>query len=148
MPEFFCYERIDDGEDRFVLQPRLEYGFARNWQATLTSSFFIGDADRSGSGDINLEALYNFNTESVYVPAFAVAAGVEFLTGKGTNGLDTTLKLIASKMPFPKSYLLHRLHFNALWKHNSGRKEGERRDLFCDVFYFGVWHTDIDIIPS
>lgn len=95
-----------------------------------------GDADKTGSGDIRLEALYNFNTESVHVPAFSLAGGVELPTGKDTEGIDTTVKFIASKMPFPKSYLLHRVHLNIIWRHDSERKDDERSDYYKAILGF------------
>lgn len=138
MQGVFRYERTEGGEDRFVFQPRFEYGFARNWQLSVSSLLLAGDADRTGSGDIHLGVLYNFNTEAVYIPAFAAALEADLPSGKDSAGIDTTVKLIASKMPFPRSYLLHRMHLNVLWTHNSGRREDERRDIYKAIAGFSV----------
>jgi hypothetical protein len=66
------YERTDD-KDRFRFEPRLELGIAPNWQARLSAPFLLGSADKTGSGDVRLEAFYNFNMESLRLPAFALA---------------------------------------------------------------------------
>lgn len=130
---FARYERTDDGkDDRAALDPRVEVGIAPNWQATLSTSLLFGSADRTGGRNTNLGALYNFNTESLRVPAFALAAQAAFPTGINSNGVDTTLKFIATKTL--GSYSLQRIHLNAAWLHNAGRRMGERSDRYSLVF--------------
>jgi len=131
----FRYDR-QEHKDRFTLEPRLEMGIAPNAQARITSPFFAGNADKTGSGDVALELFYNFNMESLYVPALALSAEAEFPSGHRSNGVDTTVKFIASKMPFVNSSWLHRLHLNMAWTHNSGREEKERADMYKAILGF------------
>jgi hypothetical protein len=107
----FRYERTGDHKDRFVLDPRLELGFAPNWEAKLSVPFLLGSADKTGSGDIGLEALYNLNAESLRLPAFTLSARADFPTGRDSAGVDTTLKFITTKT-LGNSSLLQRLHLN------------------------------------
>jgi hypothetical protein len=50
----FRYDHLRHGQDRFVLDPRLEVGFPLNGQLKLAVPFLLGSADRTGSGDIGL----------------------------------------------------------------------------------------------
>jgi hypothetical protein len=119
------YERTAAGKNRLVLDPRLEYGFARNWQARINVPFRLGSADKTGSGDIGLEAFYNFNTESLSTPVFAVSARADLPTGKDSRGVDTQFKFIATKTLGAGSRL-QRLHLNLIYRHNAQAQATER----------------------
>lgn len=126
------YDRTGDHKDRFTLDPRVEYGFAPNWQARLSVPFYVGSADRTDSGDLGLEAFYNFNMEGLYLPAFAASARADFPTGKDSAGIDTTLKLIMTKSITKTG--LDRIHLNVAWKHNAGARDDDRHDLYQLIF--------------
>lgn len=51
------YERQRDGKNLFLLDSRLEFGFAPNWQGKIAVPVRLGSADKAGSGDVQLEAL-------------------------------------------------------------------------------------------
>ena len=122
------YERTDDHEDRFVIDPRLEVGFAPNWEGKLSVPVYAGSADRTDSGNVGLETLYNFNTEGLVLPAFALSARADLPTGQEAAGIDTTLKFIATRTLFKS--LPDRVHLNVAWKHNAGARSEQRRDLY------------------
>ena len=135
----FRYERLSHG-DRFVLSPRLEYGFAPNWQIRLTAPFFTGMADTTGSGNLQAELLWNFQTEAHWVPALAVSVEGDFPTGHAAQGVDTTLKLLASKtlgtwMARPQ------VHLNMTWTHHAGRMPDERPDLYGLIIGYSQFLT-------
>jgi hypothetical protein len=75
-----------------------------------------------------LEALYNFNTEGIYFPAFALAARADLPTGREAAGIDTTLKALATKSVSRMG--LDRVHLNAAWKRNAGRGPMEREHMY------------------
>lgn len=128
---------IDEGDEqhRMVYQPIFEFGIFPNTQMNIAAEFYSGNTDREGSGDVSTELFYNFNTESLWIPATAVAVKAEFPTGEDSRGVDVTTKLILSKMPFVRSTLHHRVHANLIWTHNGGRERGkERSDLFKGIF--------------
>jgi hypothetical protein len=122
------YEHLDDGKDRVTLQPQFEFGFAPNAQGKIAAPFYLGDADKKDSGNIGLEAFYNFNTEGIYVPAFALSARADLPTGREAAGIDTTLKAIATKSVSRTG--LDRVHLNAAWKRNAGRGTMEREHMY------------------
>lgn len=122
------YDRTDDHEDRFVIDPRIEIGFAPNWQAKISVPFYLGSADRTDSGNVGLEALYNFNAEGLFLPAFAMSARADFPTGKDAAGVDTMLKAIMTKSITRTG--LDRIHLNVAWKHNAGARSEQRDDLY------------------
>jgi copper chaperone CopZ len=124
----FRYERTDGGKDRFVIDPRIEFGFAPNWQGKIAVPVYLGSADRTDSGNIGLEAFYNFNTESLSLPAFALSLRGDLPTGKDSAGVDTTLKGIVTKSITRGG--LDRIHLNVAWKHNAGARSGQRDDLY------------------
>jgi hypothetical protein len=125
------YER-NNGTNLFVLQPSLEYGFARNWQGKISVPFRLGNGDKTGSGDVGLEAFYNFNTESLSLPAFAVSARADVPTGRNSSGVDTQLKFIASKT-LGSSSMLNRLHLNLIYRHNAKAQAGERTNRYAAI---------------
>lgn len=123
------YERTSDGKNRFTFDPRLEFGIARNAQVSISAPFYVGNADRTGSGNIRLSGLYNFNQESLSTPAFAISARAEFPTGVDSAGVDTELKFIVTKS-LGKSGALDRIHLNASWLRNDRANSDERSDRY------------------
>jgi len=127
----FRFDKTKKGENLFHIVPRLEYGFAANWQGKLEVPILAGNADRRGSGDIRLELLYNFNTEGLIVPAFALTGGLDFPSGIKSRGVDPRLKFIVTKSITQTG--LDRLHFNFAWRHNFRNRGDERQNLFTTI---------------
>ncbi len=127
----FSWERTDDSNDRATIEPRVEFGIAPNWQLTIGAPFFAGDADRRGSGDVQIGALYNFNQESLSLPAFAIAGRIDAPTGEDSEGLDTTLKLIMTRTIDDEHF--GRFHLNLEWGHNFQALADERDDTFAII---------------
>lgn len=124
----FQYERTDDDHHRFILDPRVEMGFAPNWQGKVSVPFILGGGDKTDSGNIGVETFYNFNTEGLQLPAFALSARADLPTGRDSAGVDTTVKAILTKS-LTKSGL-DRMHLNLAWEHNSGAAAGQRDDMY------------------
>lgn len=125
------YER-KNGENVFGIQPQLECGFARNWQGKISLPFIAGGGDKTGSGDIGLEAFYNFNTESLKTPAIALSGRVDFPTGSNSSGVDTQLKFIATKT-LGAGELLQRLHLNLIYRNNAKAEVNERSNRYSGI---------------
>ncbi len=98
------------GESRFVFQPQLIIGAFANTQLELSSNLatdpttVIGD---DKSGDLNVGILYNMNTETLSLPAFAVRVELGLPTGVNSKGLDTELTGVMTR-----SYGRWRTHLN------------------------------------
>lgn len=127
----FRYERTEDSADRLTLEPRLEFGIAPNAQLKIGAPFFLGEADQRGSGDVEVEGLYNFNQESLSLPALSVAGGIVIPSGEGSEGLDTILKFLLTKTV--DDALLGRFHLNLEWGHNFSAFDDERDDTFAII---------------
>lgn len=141
------WERNDEGQDRGTLEPRLEFGIAPNAQLKVGAPFYLGDADRRGSGDIQIEGLYNFNQESLSLPAFALAGGIDIPSGEDSEGVDTTLKFIMTKTVDDAN--LGRLHVNLEWGHNFSAQDDERDDTFAVVAGYSFrLNTDTMIVAD
>lgn len=126
--QFFTrYERMRDGSDRVTLNPRFEFGPFRNAQVSIEAPFYTGSGDKTNSGDVRVEALYNFNTESRKLPAFAIAGRITAPSGRDSRGVDTAVKFIATKSI---SNRFDRLHLNLELERNAGARFDERNTLY------------------
>ena len=82
------------GKSRFVFQPQLIIGAFNNTQLELSSdvqtdpSSVVGD---NKSGNLTVGALYNLNTETLNLPAFAARVQLGFPTGVSAKGVYTAL---------------------------------------------------------
>src|SRR5262245_49671857 len=88
------------GPDRGVFGVELLYGALPNLQIGIgsllsTDPRAIDEPPRSG--DLRLSALYNFNQETISVPAFAAKLGLDTPTGVGARGFGVELKGIVTK---------------------------------------------------
>lgn len=126
------YERTRDGQNQYIATPRLEYGFARNWQASLNVPFTLGQGDKRGSGDIGAEVFYNFNTESLKLPAFAASVNLVTPTGRDSSGLDSSFKFIATKT-LGYAEKLQRVHLNFTYFNNASPRADERGNRYAAV---------------
>lgn len=124
------------GSDLFTFAPRVEAGLFRNFQASVALPYSLGNANETKQGTADLQGLYNFNNESVYLPALSLGAGVLQPYGYQRGGTETQVKVVATKSigSLGTSYVPRRLHLNAIWFHNydpltttDGR---ERRDRY------------------
>lgn len=124
------YDHID-GDDILLIEPRIEYGFAPNWQGRIAIPFEFGSEIDDGIGDVGLEVFYNFNTEGLNTPAFALSLGVDLPTGEDSSGVDPTLKFIATKtIGYEK---LDRVHLNVAYTFNTDTEAEERDGQFTGV---------------
>ena len=124
------YERDGDA-DRILLEPRIEYGVAPNTQVQLSVPFSFGDGGVNNIEDIGVEVLYNFNTESINVPAFAIAVGADFPSGPDSSGVDPSVGLVVTKTIGNAN--LDRLHLNLGYTRNFDAAVDERSDLFAAI---------------
>lgn len=123
------YERTGEGEDRWLLEPRLEFGIWHNTQLTIAAPFLFGDADEGdGLGPIELDLLYNLNQETLDLPAFAFKLGADF-TGAanagGGDGIDPFIGVLVDRTIGDTS-LYQKVHFNALYQFNGSQLDDER----------------------
>lgn len=126
------YERTADHRDLFFFEPRFEYGLFPNLQVAVGVPFNYGDAaprqaEGRGIGNVTLSTLYNFNQESLFLPAFAVSGRAELPTADRARGVDTTLGVVFTKTLGGANFM-PRLHFNAYWLHNAGASSDEREN--------------------
>jgi hypothetical protein len=126
--EFQFVTRYDrnSGKNLFRLNPRFEYGFARNWQARIEAPFLLGSGDKTGSGDTALEAFYNLNAESLASPAFAFSARAIFPSGRDSRGVDSEYKFLMTRT-LGQAKNFDRLHLNVAYRVNA-QPRGEERD--------------------
>ena len=123
------YERTHDGEDRWLFEPRLEVGVWQNTQLTIATPFLFGDADEGdGLGPVELDLLYNFNQETLDLPAFAMKLGADFTNAAeagGGDGVDPFVGVLVDRT-IGHTSLYQKLHLNAQYQFNGEQLDDER----------------------
>jgi hypothetical protein len=112
------------GADRGLFPVELLYGPLPNLQVgvgTVLSTDPREIDDRPKSGDLRLSALYNFNQETISLPAFAVKLGLDAPTGVSAHGFGVEAKGIVTKSIERLS-----LHLNAGYEFITSSREDER----------------------
>jgi len=112
------------GANRGFFPVELLYGAFPNFQlgiGTLLSTDPREIDDRPKSGDLRLSALYNFNQETLSLPAFALKLGLDAPTGIDSRGVAVELKGIVTKSVERLS-----LHFNGSYEFLTDSRHDER----------------------
>ena len=100
-----------EGRTGVTFQPQIIYGAFRNTQIEIQGDLFTDPRSVVGankSGDLHLGVLYNFNTETLMLPAFAVRVEADLPTGVRSKGLDSQVTGIVTR-----SFGRLRVHVNA-----------------------------------
>ena len=116
------------GHDTVRFFPRLLIGVAEGLQATVQVPYSVGSGPEADKGVAAFGALYNFNRETLWLPAFAAAVEAGPAIGHGAHGGEMRLFGIASKTIDPRSF--RRLHLNAAWFRTFDPGEEERRNRY------------------
>ncbi len=88
------------GRTRVVVQPQIIYGAFDNTQIEIQGDLFTDPTTVVGankSGDLHLGVLYNFNTETITLPALAVRVEADFPTGVNSRAVDTQVTGIMTR---------------------------------------------------
>jgi len=89
-----------EGRTRVTFQPQIIYGAFDNTQIEIQGDLMTEPDTIIGankSGDLHLGVLYNFNTETIMLPAFAVRVEADLPTGVNSKGVDTQLTGILTR---------------------------------------------------
>lgn len=100
-----------EGSTRVTFQPQIIYGAFYNTQIEIQGDLMSDPNTLVGaakSGDLHLGLLYNFNTETISLPAFAARVAVDLPTGVNSKGVDTQMTGILTR-----SFGRLRVHLNA-----------------------------------
>ena len=106
--------RINDrrqGSTSVTFQPQIIYGAFDNAQIEIQGDLITDPNQVVGankSGDLHLGLLYNFNTETLTLPALAVRVEADLPTGVNSKGVDTQFTGILTR-----SFGRLRVHLNA-----------------------------------
>jgi hypothetical protein len=120
--------RVNDRREsrtRVVFQPQIIYGAFNNTQIEIQGDLFSDPSSLVGankSGDLHLGVLYNFNTETLSLPAFAARIELDLPTGVDSQGVDTQLTGIMTR-----SFGRWRAHLNAGYTF-LGSPQGQERN--------------------
>ena len=124
-----AYRVTPDAEHQVSVEPRFELGFPRNAQISVKVPLIAALSTRADDdfylGRVGLEAMYNVNQETLSLPAFALAAGVEAPDTRDGGNFDPFGRLFITKT-IPNTMRWQRLHLNGLLQGNVGREPRER----------------------
>ena len=112
------------GRTRVTFQPQIIYRAFDNTQIEIQGDLFTDPHSLVGankSGDLHLGVLYNFNTETLALPAMAVRVEADLPTGVSSKGVDTQVTGILTR-----SFGRLRAHLN-LGYGLLGSPQGEER---------------------
>jgi hypothetical protein len=112
------------GSDQGVFPLEVLYGPLPNLQLGVGSVLFTDPREideQTKSGDLQLSGLYNFNQETLTLPAFGAKLTINLPTGVKSSGVDVELKGLATK-----SFDRLSVHLNAAYAFASGTARGER----------------------
>ena len=118
------YSNQRRGSDRFLFPVEVLYGAYDNLHVSIGSTLFTEPREVEGprkSGDLHVSALYNFNQETLRLPAFGLKGTVNLPTGVRSRGVDGEIKGLVTK-----SFGNLSLHLNPAYEFISGREPGER----------------------
>jgi hypothetical protein len=89
-----------EGRTRVTFQPQIIYGAFYNTQIEIQGDLFTEPNTLVGankSGDLHLGVLYNFNTETLNLPALAMRVEANLPTGVNSQGVDTQMTGILTR---------------------------------------------------
>lgn len=117
-----------EGKGRFGFQPQIIYGAFDNTQIEIMTGLQTEPRAVQGddkSGDLSIGVLYNFNTETLSVPALAVRVEVGLPTGVRSRGIDTDLTGVMTR-----SFGRWRTHLNVGYTFLASPQQNERAGAY------------------
>lgn len=133
----FRYEHTDADEDSFLTELRLELGFPRNGQISISGAYLFGEVEPDGFQPVRAEFLYNVNQETTLLPSFAFAAALDFPVGNDAHGFDPAIKAILTKT-IPFTELFQQVHLNFEGRFNHETRSDERTQAWRAVAGYSV----------
>jgi hypothetical protein len=147
----FRLENNRGGRNQAVFPLAITYGLFPNFHLELETEVFSSPRDVQGphgSGDLHLAGQYNFNVETMTLPALGVKVGAGFPSGSGSRGTDIGLKGMVTKTFGGVS-----LHFNAGYEWfgspDPGMRDGVYQFAFGPSFPIGApMHTRTTVLAD
>ena len=116
------------GHDELQIFPQFQASPTNGLLLNLSLPYVVGSGDRANQGEISAGALYNFNRETRWLPAFAVAVDASTPIGPGDRGTQLQLTGVASRTIDPAGN--KRLHLNASWITRFAPSQDERHNRY------------------
>ena len=93
----FTRDRIGRGSQSLAASPVLKFGLLPGLQVDIGPSYGFGDKGSSNQGNGTLDALYQINQDSKYIPSFAIHGYYQTPYGAGHKSATYTARAIATK---------------------------------------------------
>jgi len=138
----FAWRRHSSGHGFFPVQ--FVYGIFPNTQLELGTTFFTSPHDIDSqvkSGDVSVGALYNFNQETLTLPAFALKGSLQLPTGVDSSGVESEVTGIVTKS-FHRLILSFNAGYQFIGGHNRDKRSGRYKFVFGGGYPVGApMHT-------
>ena len=108
----------------------LKLGAAKGLQLDFSPSYNWGSSKSRDGGLMTVDALYNFNHDSKWVPALAVHAYAQYGYGANAPSDQYVVRALATKYLGDGSDSAPRLHFNLTWTHVMSPAATDRDDQY------------------
>jgi len=115
------------GPNLWNLEPTLKLGALPGLQLDVSAPYAAGNQSGANQGGYGADALYRFNQQTMYLPAFALHAYYQQPYGAGHKSAQYTLRGIATKS-LGSSERSPRLHLNLTWYHRVQPSSTQRDD--------------------
>ncbi len=124
------FSRASAGVESGTAEPVFKIGAAPHLQLDVSPSYNWASRNSPANGAFTVDALYQLNDNSKYIPAFAVHAYVQ--TGYGPNPASTSfiVRGIATKY-LGDSTSAPRLHLNVTWTDVTAPAVGQRPSVYA-----------------
>ncbi len=134
------YRYTAEGAHEVHLEPRFELGLPYNGQVSVRVPLigrYMASEGRFDLGRVDLEYMYNFNQETLSIPAISLVGGVEAPDTREGGSFDPFGRVLLTKM-IPGTTLWQRIHLNGTIQANVGREAGERAFRYVTIVGYDV----------
>ena len=101
------------GHDDLQIFPQFQASPTAGLLLNVSFPYTVGSGDRANQGQVSAGALYNFNRETRWLPAFALAVDASTPIGPGDRATQLQLTGVMTRTVDPDGN--KRLHLNAAW---------------------------------
>ena len=133
--------RFNRDEKETHLRPNVRWGAIKRLQFEASSDYYQSTKiqQEKNSGSTHLGFQWNFNDQDDWVPSLAISPQVTFPTGKRSDGIDPSIKLIMTHTLIGTiTEPIGQFNMNYLWQENNQTKSGEAK--IANLLLFGYIH--------
>jgi len=122
---FQQFQRTDDKRDIKRTEGRVAFGFPRNGEIRIAAPYLWGRNEENGFAYVSGEFMYNFNQETLWLPACSLDVGAWLPVGSQTRGYDPMIKALFTKTVGYHATAFQQVHANFMYRYNDRSTDEE-----------------------